>query len=64
MVKEPVLKIHFMTESKYREQSDGDSLRHSVYILGGVMIANKETALSDKTTLPPMSIYSGTGKIC
>lgn len=38
--------------------------RHSVYILGGVMIANKETALSDKTTLPPMSVYSRTGMIC
>ena len=24
MVREPVLKIHFMKESKYREQSDGD----------------------------------------
>ena len=64
MAKEAGLKIHFITESKYREQSDGDSLRHSVYILGGVMIANKETALSDKTTLLPMSIYSRIGKIC
>ena len=64
MVKEPVLKIHFMTESKYREQSDGDSLRHSVYILGGVMIANKEIVLSDKTTMPPMPIYYRAGTIC
>ena len=64
MVKEPVLKIHFMTESKYREQSDGGYHRYSAYILGGVMIANKETDLSDKITLSPMPVYSQTGTIC
>ena len=64
MLKKVILKIHFMTESKYREQSDGGYHRHSAYILGGVMIANKETDLSDKITLSPMSVYSQTGTIC